>query len=242
MNSKVKKLILLLLFFVLVFGVVWISNRPSQAPTKQLSFNKSQYSIDDPGSIWVVVNKIRPLNPKDFVSADLVIPNVTLKEPGDDSMKLRPAAATALENLFNAAKKENVNLMLASAYRSYANQEAIYKSEVKGFGQEIADTQSARPGHSEHQAGLGADVAPANGKCIIEDCFADTNEGKWVAANAYKYGFIVRYITSKEHITGFRPEPWHLRFVGIDLSMEMNRQNIKTLEEFFGLPPAPNYL
>ena len=79
------------------------------------------------------------------------------------------------------------------------------------------------------------------GGCGVEDCFGNTAEGKWVAANAYKYGFIIRYTSGKQQITGYRAEPWHIRYIGTDLSTEMQQKGALTLEEFFGLPAAPNY-
>nr|MBA3758677.1 D-alanyl-D-alanine carboxypeptidase family protein [Candidatus Saccharibacteria bacterium] len=71
--------------------------------------------------------------------------------------------------------------------------------------------------------------------------FETTPEGKWLLANTYEYGFIVRYPNGKENVTGYQYEPWHLRFVGKELAIEMNKTGIQTLEEFFGLPAAPNY-
>jgi D-alanyl-D-alanine carboxypeptidase len=158
-----------------------------------------------------------------------------------ENMQLRAEAATALASLASAAKTEGINVLVASAYRSYDTQTMIYDSEVRGFGQEEADRESARPGHSEHQTGWAVDLGAANKKCEIEACFGETPEGKWLATNAYKYGFVLRYAQGKEPITGYKYEPWHLRYVGVDLATEMHRTNTKTLEEFFDLPAAPNY-
>lgn len=205
-------------------------------------FSKARFSVDAPNSIWVVVNKLRPLNPKDYVPSDLVTPAVPLRtNNGGPEMKLRQEAATALELMVKAAKADAANLMIASAYRSFTTQTAVYNREVAQFGQATADTQSARPGHSEHQTGLAVDLEPTSRQCEIEDCFADTVEGKWLAANSYKHGFLLRYTADKVAVTGYRAESWHFRYVGIELASEMNRQGITTLEEFFGLPAAPGY-
>ena len=112
-------------------------------------------------------------------------------------------------------------------------QDSVYKKEVATYGQAKADTQSAKPGYSEHQTGLAIDVG--GGGCGIEDCFGETAEGKWLASNAYSYGFIIRYQAGKESITGYRAEPWHIRYVGTELSVEMNNTGIQTLEEFFNI-------
>ena len=205
-------------------------------------FNKTKFSVDDPTSIWVIVNKQRPFNPRDYAPNDLVTPAVPLRSnAGGPEMKLRREAATALEGMVAAARVDNANLMIASAYRSFTTQTTIYDREVSQFGQATADTQSARPGHSEHQTGLGVDLEPTSRQCEIEDCFADTVEGKWLAANSSKYGFLLRYTAGKVGITGYRAEPWHFRYIGVELANEMSKQGIITLEEFFGLPAAPGY-
>ncbi len=136
---------------------------------------------------------------------------------------------------------DTTQFSLVSAYRSHDTQKVIYDSEVKGFGQVQADRESARPGHSEHQTGWAADLAGPDKKCEIKLCFADTDEGKWLATNAHKYGFIIRYPGGKESITGYQYEPWHLRYVGTALAEEMHGTGIQTLEEFFDLSPASSY-
>jgi D-alanyl-D-alanine carboxypeptidase len=211
------------------------SSTPQTNQTHQLS--KQKYSTVDPASIWVVVNKKRPFNPKDYAPNDLVKPAVSTS--GAQSM--RAEAANAAVTMFAAAKKEGIMLRVDSAYRSYTKQVAVYNNEVKTNGQKVADTQSARPGYSEHQTGLVADFGAASGKCSIADCFANMSEGKWMAANAFKYGFIMRYPPTKQSITGYRYEPWHFRYVGTELSQDMHAQNIETLEEYFNLGAAPDY-
>lgn len=201
--------------------------------------NKQQYSIDESGSLWWIVNKVRPLNPATYAPDDLVVPNIPLRvSRGDSEMRLRQEVATALENMAASAKQENINLMLASGYRSYQLQVAVYNANVQKYGQSGADKQSARPGTSEHQTGLAADIGSTNRLCEIEQCFGDMPEGQWLAANAYKYGFVMRYPENKETVTGYEYEPWHFRYVGKELSIELRNQNITTLEEFFGIAPA----
>lgn len=236
---------------VLVFmgaATFWLTKDDSGAGTNEQTgtsgspdaFDKQQYSIDDPNSPWVVVNKKRQLSPKDYAPSDLVTPNVPLRTTGEE-MKLRKATADALQAMFADAKKAGLNLMLSSGYRSYNFQVGLYNRYVKEIGQASADTQSARPGYSEHQTGMAADIEPATRNCEVEVCFADTPEGKWLAANAHAYGFIIRYTPDKTAVTGYTYEPWHIRFVGTQLANELKVQNIETLEEFFGLPAAPDY-
>ncbi len=198
-------------------------NKPKSDASKQ-EFNKSKYPIDQ-ASIWWVVNKNRPLSPLTYAPGDLV--NV-----GNDQ-QLRKEAAEAFAQMLAAAKAEKLTLKPLSGYRSYATQVNVYNHEVATHGQAVADSQSSKPGHSEHQTGLAIDIG--GGGCGIEDCFGNTAEGKWVAGNAYKYGFIVRYVPGKESITGYRAEPWHIRYIGAELSNEMHRTGVLTLEEFFNL-------
>jgi D-alanyl-D-alanine carboxypeptidase len=207
------------------------STQQSMNNSQAGNFDKKRYSLDQADSLWVVVNKQRPLNPLQYAPADLM--NV------GSSQQLRQTAATALAQLIAAAKTEGLSISPMSGYRSYATQVGVYNNEVKGFGQAQADRESARPGYSEHQTGLAIDVG--GGGCGIEDCFADTAEGKWLAAHAYEYGFIIRYPKGKENVTGYRYEPWHIRYVGKDLADEMHRTGALTLEEFFNLPAALNY-
>lgn len=201
------------------------------APTQAPAFDKTAFATGDPSSIWVVVNKQRPLEPKNYVPLDLVSVG--------GSQQLRKEAAEQLIKMIADARTAGLGISPLSGYRSYNTQVTVYNNEVATNGQTVADTQSARPGHSEHQTGLAIDVG--GGGCGIEDCFGETAVGKWVAANAYKYGYIIRYTTGKEVVTGYRAEPWHIRYVGIALSTELHGQQVSTLEEFFALPPAPNY-
>jgi len=189
------------------------------------SFNKAQLSTSDPTSPWVVVNKSRSLNPQSYTPSDLVSVG--------NNQQMRTEAATALMTLINAAKAEGLSIQALSGYRSYSRQVTVYNNEVATYGQAVADTESAKPGHSEHQTGWAVDVG--GGGCGIEDCFGATAEGKWLAINAYKYGFIVRYTAEKQAITGYRAEPWHIRYIGTDLSTEMHNKSVVTLEEFFSL-------
>lgn len=208
---------------------------------KKPSFNKKQHSLTDPTSIWVIVNKKTPLNPQDYVPDDLVTPDLPLRVPGNVSMQMRQVTADALTKLFAAAAADGAPMMVSSGYRPYTYQVTLYNGYVKTQGQAVADTQSARPGYSEHQTGLAVDVEPKDQTCDVDECFADTPAGKWVAANAYKYGFVIRYPKGDDAITGYTYEPWHLRYVGVDLATEMHTEGVSTLERFFGLPDAPDY-
>jgi D-alanyl-D-alanine carboxypeptidase len=217
------------------------SSAPSPTPTPPPpSFNKSALSIDDPNSIWVVVNKLRPLRPANYAPAVVLPSEPHIAQPASSSM--RPEAAAALQQMFAAGAAAGAGAMqIQNAYRSYAVQVNTHNSQVARLGQAKADILSARPGYSEHQTGLAVDVAALPSKCDIEACFGQTPQGVWLAANAYRFGFILRYPADKQAVTGYVFEPWHFRYVGIPLATEMHNTGVTTLEEFFGLPAAPNY-
>lgn len=202
---------------------------PAPIPEPEPTFNKNLHSIDDPNSIWVVTNKKRPL-PNGFIPPNLVTIGGT---------KLQKIAADEANQLVGDAAAAGVTIRPISGYRSYNSQVSLYNSYVARDGQSKADTYSARPGFSEHQTGLVVDMGDG-GRCDLEICYANTPGGKWIAENAHKYGFIVRYLEGKTPITGYQYEPWHLRYVGVELATEL-KTNGQTMEEFFGLPPAPGY-
>jgi len=193
------------------------------------------------GSEWVVVNKLRPLSPLDF---EPKVRKISSSESLDNSrgLELRDVAATALEAmakemLFQGAGQMFVN----SAYRSYDYQLELFVDKVEQYGEAEALVRSAKAGHSEHQTGLAVDVSvPAQG-CAIMQCFGDTEAGKWIAENSWKFGYIVRYERDTTSITGYTYEPWHLRYVGMEIARMYANNGIHTLEDFWGFPAAENY-
>lgn len=202
--------------------------------------NAQNPSISEAGNDWWIVNKTRPLSPENYQPEDLVFPSVTLRVPGNESMKIRTKPAKAIEQMFSDAKTAGHNPMFSSGFRSYNYQVNLYNSYVNSQGRTEADKQSARPGYSEHQTGLAFDICNS-GNCKLEQSFEGTPLGQWVANNAHRYGFTIRYRQGKDSVTGYMYEPWHLRYVGNDLATKLYQDNT-TMEEYFGLPNAPNYL
>ena len=195
--------------------------------------------INAPSSMTVVVNKHRPLSQQDYVPANLVLP---LGIPNAAGTPLRADAAQALEAMAADAQKSGISIVMASGYRSYETQIATYNSYVRSYGQAEADTTSARPGFSEHQTGLAADLSAVGSGCTIADCFETTAPGQWLAANSWRFGYILRYPKGAQAITGYNFEPWHFRYVGLVVASQMHEKGINTLEEYFGLEAAPDYL
>lgn len=177
-------------------------------------------------SLTVVVNK------KHKLSSDYV-PELTTVTGG----QLRSEAAQALTKLLSKADEAGVSMSTLSSYRSYSTQVSTYNKWVNQSGQSAADTFSARPGHSEHQLGIAVDLG--NGTCNLETCFGDTIAGLWLASNAQKYGFIIRYPLGKDSVTGYQYEPWHLRYVGVDAATAITASG-QTMDEYYGIA-AGNY-
>ncbi|HEX9679339.1 MAG TPA: M15 family metallopeptidase [Candidatus Saccharimonadales bacterium] len=213
------------------------ADEPEAATNNNLNeaeFDKSLYSLDQPGSLWWVVNKQRFI-PGDYLPADLTSPDIKLRWAADaESMQVREVIRSDLEAMVRAARQAGHELMLVSAYRSFAYQKQLYDNYVKAYGEDEASRFSAKPGTSEHQTGLAIDLGRTDGKCEIEQCFGDTAEGRWLASNAAKYGFIVRYQKGREAVTGYQYEPWHFRYVGRELAAEIKQTGL-TMEEYFGL-------
>lgn len=158
----------------------------------------------------MLVNKTYPL-PKDY-------------NPG----KINDDTLNAFYKMQSAALIDNINLWIASGFRSYDTQNELYNKYVSEVGKEKADTFSARAGFSEHQTGYAMDLN------IVDSSFEGTKEAKWIEANCYKYGFIIRYPKDKQNITGYKYEPWHVRYLGNEKAKIIYDSKL-TLEEYYGL-------
>jgi D-alanyl-D-alanine carboxypeptidase len=210
------------------------SPTPTPTPTPPIvcgvCFNPGAYSQTKASSLWVVVNKQRPLAPINYTPPKFGSVNLA-----------KPAADAFLQLKAGMAKAGAGVLILNSGFRSYNTQVGVHSKQVARLGLKAGEALAARPGYSEHQTGLAADVSALGQGCTIQVCFSKTKAGKWLAANAWQYGFILRYPDGKTAITGYQFEPWHFRYVGIDLATEMKSQNISVLEKFWNLPAAPAY-
>ena len=199
-------------------------------------------TIDSANQPLVVVNKLRALDPIDFAPPILTVMPSSDSLDNSRELVLAPSAANALVVMAEQMHAEGYGqLFVNSAYRTYDYQVELFESKTRQYGLAGALVRSAKAGHSEHQTGLAVDVSvPAQG-CAIMTCFGETVGGKWVAANSWRFGFIVRYEEETTAITGYSYEPWHLRFVGEELATEYSKNGIHTLEEFWSLPAAEFY-
>jgi zinc D-Ala-D-Ala carboxypeptidase len=194
--------------------------------TQMLSLIKDPHR--DFRSATILVNKQFGL-PADFVPYDLIKAQVPLSPLSRNSL-IRKDVNEALKVLFDAAKAEGVELWFHSGYRSYTEQKRVYQRYVRRHGEKSANTFSAKPGYSEHQTGLAVDITSPKSRSLFSQGFGDSKEGKWLAENSYRFGFVIRYPKEKSEITGYIYEPWHLRYVGIDLAITLFESGL-VLEE-----------
>ena len=231
----------ILLVAIFVIGKNTINKNKQASKLNVKSFNKSQYSISNPNSVWVIVNKQRPISPLNFIPQTLIPPSVSLaKLPETSTITLQPIATQALSSMFLYAKQQKINLFLADGYKSYNYQQSLYDGYSLSKGTQYADDLAFRPGYNESQIGLTVDISNKNNSCYHQNCFDNTVEGKWLLANAYRFGFILRYPKNDEKYTGMTYEPWLFRYVGYSLSSELYTKN-QPLEQFFNLPSAISY-
>ena len=172
----------------------------------------------------MLVNKYYYLD-KNFEGDNLV--NV---EPNYGVGMLNKEAYEAFKRMSNDARNEGLYILSRSPYRSYGTQYSIYNNYKNTRGLAWADSWSARPGHSEHQTGYALDVKSYTSDSL--DSFGYTKEYAWMQNNAHKYGFILRYPSGKEFITGYNFENWHYRYVGVDAATIIVTENI-TFEEYY---------
>ncbi|MDQ0273920.1 M15 family metallopeptidase [Cytobacillus purgationiresistens] len=217
------------------------AEKDSNNPVLEAAFFNDIEVVDDmnviqnPKNVMALVNKQFSL-PSDYIPNDLVRPNVAFSFGDEDIEKsyLRKEAADALKEMFEGAKAASIDLFAVSGYRSYDRQETVFNAEVTRVGEEKAVQVVAIPGSSEHQTGLSMDISSSSVNYGLTEEFEKVPEGKWLAENAHKYGFVLRYPKGKESITGYQFEPWHFRFVGKEAATVMFDKDW-TLEEYFDI-------
>ena len=191
-------------------------------------------NYSDVSSIAVLVNKQNHLSddyePPDLIEVDIPF---TFSEKSEKRL-MRQEAASHLEELFTAAKDDDIILYGVSGYRSYDTQKYLFQYFTQRDGsEEKANQISARAGESEHQSGLAMDVSSESVNYRLVVSFGETKEYEWLRDNAHRFGYVVRYLKGKEHITEYTYEPWHLRYVGVDLALELYENNISYEEYLF---------
>jgi len=216
------KLIRILILAAFILPVLSISAVLADETAKPIPTAQELYALDpdpqvpmhsDPyiDPLLYLVNKENPL-PYDYIPVltELDLPH----KPGIDTQSMIPEAAEALRRLFAAADQDGIELGIVSGYRSYSTQKAIHNKKVAQKGRATAELTSAPPGKSEHQLGQAVDISSKSINYRLNAIFANTEEGKWLYDHCAEYGFIIRYKKEWQSVTGYKTEPWHLRYVG----------------------------
>ncbi len=229
------KTVLVLMILLLLFGCK-AEEKTITASINNINVDKyaSEIEIDivdlvSLDSINILVNKTHDL-PEDYEPSDLIEPEVSTTK----KLYVREIIHDDLIEMFKDAQEDGKQLTISSGYRSYNYQKTLFNNYAARDGIEAASRYSARPGQSEHQTGLALDIASKSGKCTLSTCFKDTEEGKWLNENAWKYGFVLRYPEGKEEITGYMFEPWHFRYVGKKEAQKIYESGL-TIEEYYGI-------
>jgi len=178
-------------------------------------------------SVPVTVRQLEQRDGCTYVDGVLIV-NKSYSLPEDYNPGLDATTEEAFNQLSADAAQEGLNLYIGSDFRSYSYQVDVYESYCETYGWQQADTFSARPGYSEHQTGLTIDCN------TIDDAFGQTEEAVWLADHCADYGFIIRFPDGKEDITGYQYEPWHIRYVGVDIAREIMSKGL-CLEEYLGV-------
>ena len=230
--------------------------KPTPVPT-QVPLGKKKVQSKEPGNLtfnWpetaalntdtatytLLVNMEYPISSK-YIPY-MVEPEVEIYHKGINERRyLQPIAATALEEMFAAAEADGFHLVLRCGFRSYKLQKSIYTWNLKTYGYYEVSRYHALPGTSEHQTGLAVDLCCKATNYDNNFDFLDTEEYAWLLENAHLYGWILRYPEDKTDITGYNFEPWHFRYVGVELATYLKEHNI-VLEEYYGALPTSNLL
>ena len=139
--------------------------------------------------------------------------------------------AKAVKNMFSDAKKKGIHLTAVSGFRSSSYQSNLYYNSLRKNGAAYTNKYFAKPNHSEHQTGMAIDISAKSVGYDLVERFKNTKEGKWLAKNAHKYGFILRYPRGSEYITGYMFEDWHFRYLGVELATKVFNSGL-TYDEY----------
>lgn len=185
--------------------------------------NLTPETISNPESITALVNKTHQI-PSGWIPNDLV-------EVAGSNQQLRKEAAEAFEAFYQAAKNQGIACYIISGYRTNDTQALYWQRQVEISGEEYASLYSAYPGRSEHQLGLAVDISNQLTGNRLTEQVANSDIGKFIISDGYKYGFILRYPQDKVSITNYGYEPWHMRYVGKETAEKIYQSNL-TLEEY----------
>lgn len=202
-------------------------NQALPRPTQPAAGGGAAVQVDG-NQLLAPVNKQNYLAPG-FVPGDLVDAPVPVAVR--EGIRVRAEVLQAATDMINEARKENLHISLVSGFRSYQEQDGLYNGYVRQMGQAQASRISALPGHSEHQLGTAIDFSSPSNNFALSERFGATPEGRWMADNAVRFGFLLSYPADKEQETGYAFEPWHYRYVGQPTAAQVKATGL-TLTEY----------
>lgn len=238
--TKRKSLILGALFSIIFFTTLDIINSQGNASKNEESINQETNTTIEDIDLSSNLEKAR----SEYIEGEkpvyidgILLINKEFGIPHNFRNTIDNEAYIQYKEMRDAASKDGIKLYLLSGFRSTETQTRIYNNFVARDGLEQASRYSAKPGHSEHESGLAFDFTTEDTSRESGDWFSDTPQSKWLFENAHKYGFILRYPKDKEHITGYKYESWHYRYIGIEHSKNFNMNHL-TLEEYLKVVPS----
>jgi len=188
-----------------------------------------------------IVNRDSELS-RDFEPPDLITPSLAYRNAYIVPIKIRQLVVEPLRKLFGAANEADLNIIAVSGYRSYEEQAVAYDKWQQRYPNR-ASTISAPPGHSEHQLGTAIDFSTSTmeeqyGELFHTDFFI-LPEGRWLYDNSAKFGFVLSYPAWAEKVTGYQWEPWHYRYVGVELAQYLVTYKMTLTEYVKQCAPTP---
>ncbi len=204
---------------------------PNSSTTNNETLGNEAFNIIGNQEMLILVNKQNGLSPN-YKPEDLSKVNEYAPGRDESTRYMRKEASDSINLMLADAKTLGLDIVITTAFRNYNLQKIIFENNVVKSGSiEEANKTSAKPGESEHQTGLAADLSSSKIGYELNTSFGELDEGKWISQNAWKYGFVLRYQEDKVEITGYNYEPWHIRYVGKEFAKYIYENNL-TLEEF----------
>jgi len=194
-----------------------------KGPRELMARFRKELVLVDGNSLTAVVGKQTTLGK--FAPDDLVLVPSSYSR---NEKWVRKDVAVALELMYQAAKFDGVAIYVDSAYRAYDAQHRIFYNYVTTHGLSEAERFSARRGQSEHQLGTAVDFGGTS--VNYKAAFFDTAPGTWLHNNAHEFGFALSYPKDSEDITGYIYEPWHYRYIGVELALEWKDSGLPLIE------------
>ena len=231
-----KVLVITLLMIGLVMSLfILVNDQVNQSNNQLIAANKVKTNQNKSANSVVKDELLTLVNFENTIPKDWKVDLVQLNNGQSVDRRIYDDLIAMLQ----AAKSEGLNPLICSSYRTNEKQEQLYQNKVSeylshGYSQVEASDKAAfwvaRPGTSEHQLGLAVDIVSTKNQ-RLDRSQENTVEQQWLIQNSWKYGFVLRYPTNKNSITGVGYEPWHYRYVGKEHAKKINELGV-CLEEY----------